>query len=178
MQMPNHMKKIPIIGFVAKSGTGKTTLICKLLKMFDDDNINVAVIKGSHHNFDIDIPGKDSYKLRSCGASCVLLSSPYKWVMMANRKKEHIPNLQDELNRLNQDNLDLIIVEGFKNEDYLKIEINRKELKNELLYRIDKKIIAVASDYKINLPNSLTLLDINNIKQIYSFLKQILFTTS
>jgi molybdopterin-guanine dinucleotide biosynthesis protein B len=118
-------RKTPVIGFVAYSGTGKTTLIEQLIAFFAQQGITVAVIKHTHHHFDIDQPGKDSYRHRKAGANEVLLVSDQRWVLMHELKQSSEPTIEEQLSKLSP--CDLVIVEGFKNANIPKIELWRAE---------------------------------------------------
>ena len=118
-------RKIPVIGFVAYSGTGNTTLIEQLISWFTQQGVNIAVIKHTHHHFDIDQPGKDSYRHRKAGAHEVLLVSDQRWVLMHELKEAFEPTIEEQLSKLSP--CDLVIVEGFKNANIPKIELWRAE---------------------------------------------------
>lgn len=166
--------KIPVIGFVAQSGTGKTTLLTQLIPLLKQRGLRVALIKHSHHDFEIDYPNKDSFRLRKAGASPVLLVSPFRRVMITETPEQQEPMLNEQLNYLDQTLLDLILVEGFKQETLLKIEVHRPSLNQSLLYPNDAHIVAVASDAPIIVPDYLTLLDLNQVEQIADFILTLL----
>jgi len=178
--------KIPVLGFSAFSGTGKTTLLTKLIPLLKQSGIRVGLIKHSHHNFEIDKPGKDSYRLRKAGASPVMLVSSHRRAIISefdtiNQAK---PRLDEQLKILDQSELDLILVEGFKSEHFPKIELHRPSLKNKLLFPNDSTIIAIATDAEIEITTDNTglsepkitdltlppLLDINNPEVITLFI--------
>ncbi|VAW98837.1 Molybdopterin-guanine dinucleotide biosynthesis protein MobB [hydrothermal vent metagenome] len=163
--------KCPVVGFVAYSGTGKTTLLKKVIAILNSKNINLAVLKHAHHDFDIDIPGKDSYELRHAGASQILVASKNRWALITETLSEQTePNLAILLQQLNHAELDLILVEGFKHEVFDKIELHRPSLGKATLFTKDSNIIAVASDKTESLKSSLPLLDINNATSITDFI--------
>ncbi|CAG1021364.1 Molybdopterin-guanine dinucleotide biosynthesis adapter protein [Patescibacteria group bacterium] len=166
--------KIPIIGFTAASGTGKTTLLTQLIPLLKQRGLRVGLIKHSHHDFEIDYSNKDSFRLRQAGASPVLLVSPYRRVIITETPEHQEPVLNKQLTFLNQSELDLILVEGFKHETFIKIELHRPALNHALLYPNDRHIIAVASDEPIDLPDYLTLLDLNQVAQIADFMLTLL----
>ncbi|WP_198246472.1 bifunctional molybdopterin-guanine dinucleotide biosynthesis adaptor protein MobB/molybdopterin molybdotransferase MoeA [methane-oxidizing endosymbiont of Gigantopelta aegis] len=159
----------PILGFAAYSGTGKTTLLTQLIPRLKQSGINVGIIKHSHHNFEIDKPGKDSYRLRKAGASPVLLVSAHRRAIITEFSTVQEPKLQDQLDAFEQHSVDLILVEGFKAEKFPKIEVYRTDLNKPLLYPDDDSIIAVASDTPLPLPPHVTALDLNNVEQIQDF---------
>lgn len=162
----------PLLGFAAFSGTGKTTLLAQLIPLLKQHGLRVGLIKHSHHNFDIDKPGKDSYRLRQAGASQVMLISQHRRAVIAELDAQQPPRLVDQLAHLDHSKLDLILVEGFKAEQFPKIELYRPSLKKPLLYPDDPSIIAVASDLHLTIPDKLTFLDLNNPKMIADFILQ------
>ena len=166
------LKKVrcPLLGFAAYSGTGKTTLLSKLLPELKSQGIRVGVIKHAHHSFDIDHPGKDSYTLRHAGASQMLIASHTRWALMTETPDNSVaPDLNEMLLHLDQSQLDLILVEGFKDEAYPKIELHRSTLDKPFLHIKDNNIIAIATDIALTTQQELTQLDINNINQILDF---------
>jgi len=162
--------KTPHVGFTAYSGTGKTTLLIKLITILADKGIRVGIIKHAHHTFDIDQPGKDSYQLRKAGASEMLIGSVNRWALMVDAEKDQEFTLEDHIQRLDQDNLDLILVEGFKLEVIPKIELTRPSLGNDLFFPNDDNVIAVATDEPLTIETDLPMLDINNPNQIAAFI--------
>ncbi|MGR9116789.1 MAG: molybdopterin-guanine dinucleotide biosynthesis protein B [Gammaproteobacteria bacterium] len=160
----------PVIGFAAYSGTGKTTLLTQIIPLLKQKNLKVGLIKHSHHSFEIDKPGKDSYRLRAAGASTVLLASSHRRAIISEIHPTQEPTLADQLDALEHTDLDLILVEGFKAEHFPKIELHRPALQKPLLYPTDKDIIAVASDCPLALPEPLIALDINDPVMIAEFI--------
>lgn len=165
---PTKVKNVAMLGFVALSGTGKTTLISKLIPNLAQCKIRVAYLKHAHHNFEIDYQGKDSYECYHAGAQQVLISSNQRFALI-NRYQEEL-DLWRLVDKLDLNNLDLILVEGFKNENFKKIELHRSELDRPNLFVDDANIFAVASDTPNMKCNQLTL-DINNIQQISNFVQ-------
>ena len=162
---------VPILGFAAYSGTGKTTLLRQLIPVLKDKNITVAVIKHAHHRFDIDIPGKDSYEIRQAGAQQVLVSSRNLMALMEVQTAEITePQLSDLIPRLNTSAVDLILVEGFKDDAFPKIELHRPSLDKPLLHSNDEKIIAIAVDAPFNNTQAIKQLDLNNIDEIANYI--------
>lgn len=159
----------PVVGFVAASGTGKTTLLTKLLPLFRQQGLKVAVIKHTHHDFEVDQPGKDSYELRKAGAQEMLIASGKRWALMSDRDWGGDPPLKALLERLDRSNLDLVLVEGFKHERMPKIELIRSCLGHPPLYPDDPDIIAVATDGAVQAATELPLLDLNNAQAIAEF---------
>ncbi|MCW8889316.1 MAG: molybdopterin-guanine dinucleotide biosynthesis protein MobB [Sedimenticola sp.] len=161
--------RIPVLGFAAFSGTGKTTLLKKLLPLLREQGLRVGMVKHTHHDFDIDQPGKDSYELRKAGASEMLVASGRRWALMVETEKSGDPILQDMIDRLDQTTLDLILVEGFKHEKFPKIELRRERLNKPLLYPADPSIIAVATDGVADATHGLPHLNINSASEIADF---------
>ena len=160
----------PILGFVAYSGTGKTTLLTRVIPLLRQAGLRIAMIKHAHHQFDIDTPGKDSHRLRQAGAEHVMIASRGRWVWMAETPDRDEARLDDMLARLAQIDVDLILIEGFKHERYPKIELHRVELNNPRLYPDDPDIIAVACDGPLLPETHLPLLDINDPEAIATFI--------
>jgi len=162
---------LPLIGFAAFSGTGKTTLLRQLIPALNNKGLRVAVIKHAHHKFDIDVPGKDSYEIRRAGAQQVLVSSSNLMALMEVQPAELLePVLADLIPRLNTSMLDLILVEGFKHEVLPKIELYRPSLNKPLLYPHDDNIIAIASDEALSNPVQIDQLDLNNINEMADYI--------
>ncbi len=160
----------PTLGLVAYSGTGKTTLLTRVIPLLREAGLRVALIKHAHHQFDIDTPGKDSYRLRQAGAEHVMIASRGRWVWMAETPGQDEARLADLLDRLGDLDVDLILIEGFKHERYPKIELRRHELDNPRLYPEDPDIIAVACDGPLDPPTRLPLLDLNDPQAIADFI--------
>ncbi|HIF9278303.1 TPA: bifunctional molybdopterin-guanine dinucleotide biosynthesis adaptor protein MobB/molybdopterin molybdotransferase MoeA [Photobacterium damselae] len=157
---------LPLLGFAAFSGTGKTTLLEAMLPKLVEQGLRVAVIKHAHHNFDIDQEGKDSYRLRKAGTSQMLISSRFRRALVTETPEveAELPHL---IKQLDQSVLDLILVEGFKAISFPKIELHREEVGKPWLYPDDSNIIAVASDSKPE--TTLPTLNINDLDAITSF---------
>jgi len=161
----------PVLGFVAPSGTGKTTLLAKLIPLLKARGLRVGLIKHSHHDYEIDVPGKDSHVLRQAGATPVLLTSPYRRTIIAEHESLSEPTLAGELAVLENANVDLILVEGFKQEHFPKIELHRPSLGKPLLARHDKDIIAIATDASLPPDMALPRLDLNAPQDILRFVE-------
>ncbi|QFY44947.1 molybdopterin-guanine dinucleotide biosynthesis protein B [Candidatus Methylospira mobilis] len=161
---------IPVLGFAARSGTGKTTLLEKLIPLLKASGLRVGLIKKSHHDIEIDRPGKDSYRLRQAGAATVLLCSPYRRAIIVEHDMQKEPDLCEELAQIDQQGLDIILVEGFKDANIPKIELHRKQRDNPLEFRNDPSIIALASDNGPIPDTNIPHLDINNAGQIRDFI--------
>lgn len=160
----------PVLGFAAWSGTGKTTLLIKLIPLLKAHGLRIGLIKKSHHDFEIDYPGKDSYELRKAGASPVMVSSSHRRAVITEHTEIHDPTLTEELTHLETDELDLVLVEGFKKESFPKIELHRPALGKPLMFPYDTSIIAVASDAELALPPTLPRLDLNRPESVSQFI--------
>lgn len=169
--------RIPILGLAALSGTGKTTLLVQLLQLFAGQGYRVGVVKHAHHSFDTDKPGKDSYELRKAGARQMLVGSRQRWALVAETDGAAEPDLDDMLGRLDQGALDFILVEGFKTENFPKIELHRVGLGHPLLFPDDSNIVAVAADAPDKVKTSLPLLDLNRAETIAAFILEYLLSS-
>ena len=169
-QFPALNSPVPLLGFAAYSGTGKTTLLMQLLPLLKEQGLRIAIIKHAHHNFDVDKPGKDSYQLRKAGASPMIISSSQRTVLMIDKEEESEPQLSDLISYINPQQVDLLLIEGFKQWPFPKIELHRPSTGKDLLFPKDKHIIAIASDEKINQADRLPQLDLNQPQQIVDFI--------
>lgn len=168
---------VPLLGFAASSGTGKTTLLTQLIPLLSEKGIRIAIIKHSHHNVEIDNPKKDSYKLRKAGAQQTVIASPHRTSIIVEHPLQEDSSLQQALSHLQTETLDLVLVEGFKFEQIPKIELHRKILGKPYFYPDDENIIAVASDYPLpegDCPRDIVQLDINNHLEISSFVENLI----
>ncbi len=160
----------PLLGFAAYSGTGKTTLLEQLIPILRRQGLRIGLVKHSHHKFEVDKPGKDSYRLRMAGAEQVLLASQYRLALMIEKQRESEPRLDEILHHLDQDALDLILVEGFRHVSFPKIELHRPELNKPLLCSKDDSIIAIAHDAPLKEDVGLPRLDLNVPKEIAAYI--------
>ncbi|MCU7916065.1 MAG: molybdopterin-guanine dinucleotide biosynthesis protein B [Candidatus Thiodiazotropha sp. (ex Gloverina cf. vestifex)] len=167
---------LPLIGFSAFSGTGKTTLLKKLLPILSDKGLRIVMIKHAHHQFEIDHPRKDSYELRKAGAVKTLVASRRRMALVIEFGEDHPePTLRETLTTLDPDGIDLVLVEGFKREDFPKIELYRVSLGKPLLCRKDPHIIAIASDTTLSdVPAELPQLNLNKPEDVAGFIQNYL----
>jgi molybdopterin-guanine dinucleotide biosynthesis protein MobB len=163
---------VPMIGFAAYSGTGKTTLLKQLIPLLQDAGQRLGVIKHAHHQVEVDQPGKDSYELRKAGAGRVLLTSAKHWALMVDEQEAREPLLTELLTRLDCSELDLVLVEGFRHLAFPKIELHRRILGKPFLYPADPSIIAIASDSEIVEATELPQLDLNDPPAIAEFIRR------
>jgi len=162
---------VPVLGFAAYSGTGKTSLLVKLLPLMKLQGLRIGMIKHAHHYFDIDTPGKDSYELRKAGAQQMLIASHQRWALMTETTQQQEPTLSDLINKLDLENLDLVLVEGFRHLPFPKIELHRPSTGKDLIFPEDENIIAVASDETLK-TGKLPLLNINQPEEIAGFINR------
>lgn len=161
-QRPN----LPLLGFAAYSGTGKTTLLEALLPKLTAAGLRIGLLKHAHHDFDVDKPGKDSYRLRKAGASQMLIASRNRHALMTET-----PDAEAEfdylLTRFDAEKLDMILVEGCKNIAFPKMELHRAEVGKPWLYPHDENIIAIAADEMVE--TALPQMHINDLDAIADF---------
>ena len=136
-----------VIGLAGWSGAGKTTLLTRAIPQLQKQCLRVSVIKHAHHAFDVDVPGKDSWKHREAGAAEVLVSSSQRWALMHELRGAAEPRLPELLAKLSP--VDLVVVEGFKREPHRKIEVHRAANAKPLLFPDDPGIVGIATDAAI-----------------------------
>ena len=154
-----------IFGIAGYSGSGKTTLIEKLIPVFTARGLRVSLIKHAHHTFDVDQPGKDSFRHRHAGCTEVLVTSSRRWALMHELRGAAEPTLKEQMERLSL--CDLLLVEGFKHEPIPKLEVYRAEVGESMIHPHDSNIIAIASDAKVD--SQLPQLDLNAPEAIAAF---------
>lgn len=155
-----------VLGIAGWSGSGKTTLLTKLIPALIGRGLTVSTVKHAHHDFDIDQPGKDSWRHREAGATEVLVASDRRWALMHEHRGAAEPPLAALLAKLQP--VDLVLVEGFKRDSYPKLEVWRAEAGKPPLHPEDPSIVAVASDGPIADP-ARQRLDIDDIEAIADF---------
>jgi molybdopterin-guanine dinucleotide biosynthesis protein B len=136
--------EMKVIGLAGWSGAGKTTLLTRVIPQLQKQGLRVSVIKHAHHTFDVDVPGKDSWKHREAGAAEVLVSSSQRWALMHELRGAAEPRLPELLAKMSP--VDLVIVEGFKREPHRKIEVYRAANEKPLLFPDDPGIVGIATD--------------------------------
>jgi len=151
-----------LIGLAGWSGAGKTTLLTRVIPHLVTRGLKVSTIKHAHHSFDVDVPGKDSYRHREAGASEVLISSGKRFALMHELRDEAEWPLADLLRKMSP--VDLLIIEGFKRDNHPKIEVHRAENGKSFLFPDDANIVAVASDAQPD--TKLPLIHIDEIDRI------------
>lgn len=159
--------KVPILSIVGKSNSGKTTLMVKLIRELKSRSFKVATIKHSHHDFEIDREGKDSWLHTRAGADAVVVASQ-KMTGIIRMMSEELP-LSEIANTYLQD-MDIILAEGYKTQAIPKIEVLRTEIGAELVCRNDQNLIAVVGDKKPEIGIPFFPADDNHIASIVDFL--------
>ncbi len=156
-----------LLGISGYSGSGKTTLLEKLLPLLQQQNLRVGVIKHTHHNAYIDIPGKDSWRMKEAGATQVAIVSDKRWAIMTETANTAI-SLTKLATQFSSDLNDLILVEGFKQEVIPKILLHREKMSHPMP-ELDPLTIAIATDYPLDC--KIPVLNINQAEQIALFIK-------
>jgi molybdopterin-guanine dinucleotide biosynthesis protein B len=133
-----------VIGIAGYSGSGKTTLIERMIPILVGEGLAVSLVKHAHHAFDVDQPGKDSYRHRHAGCTEVLVSSERRWALMRELRGAPEPTLAEQLRHLSP--CDVVLVEGYKKEPIDKIEVHRRDAEAPLLYPNDAHVVAIATD--------------------------------
>ncbi len=136
----------------------------------------MGMIKHAHHQFDIDHPGKDSYRLRKAGARQMLIASTQRWALMKENDSPQEPALNELIQHFDAVQFDLVIVEGFKNEAIAKIEVHRAALNHPLLAASDPNFVAIACDTVLSLKHPIPQLDLNNPSHVSDFVRSWLET--
>jgi molybdopterin-guanine dinucleotide biosynthesis protein B len=156
-----------VIGLAGWSGAGKTTLLTAALPKLVARGIKVSTVKHAHHEFDIDRPGKDSYRHREAGATEVLISSSVRYALMHELKGEPELTLSEILARMSP--VDLVVVEGFKRDGHPKLEVHRAANDKPLLHPNDPSIVAIATDVA-GLPAPIPVMSLDDIDRIVDVL--------
>lgn len=157
----------PILGIAAWSGTGKTTLLEKLLPRLGEYGLSVAVIKHAHHSFDVDQPGKDSYKLRSAGAAPVLVASRQRFALMQETPGQEEPDLGQLIAMMAPHKPDLVIVEGFKAWPIPKLVLYRDGIGDAAILTGQwVEAVALSAPPPVELAASVTQLDLDDSEAI------------
>lgn len=137
---------VPVIGFAGYSGSGKTTLISRLIPLLRQQGLRAAVVKHAHHEFDIDTPGKDSYEIRKAGATQIIVGSAHRWALITETGNAADADLPAFLAQLDLSATDIVLVEGFRDIAFPKIELIRAAEARDAFYLSDDYVIAIAGD--------------------------------
>jgi molybdopterin-guanine dinucleotide biosynthesis protein MobB len=174
----SHKKEKPVIICIiaTKSGMGKTTLVESLIKIFKSRNHTIGILKYDVKKFEIDREGKDSYRFSRAGADNVIIASSKKLAMIQSLKEEK--TIEEIVNLFGD--LEIILIEGFKNNIYPKIEVHRKSVDDNLLYKNPNydisNIIAIASDEKLDV--NIPVLNLNDTVSIADFIENSLIKSN
>src|SRR5215471_14745194 len=160
--------RMNVIGLAGWSGAGKTTLLTRVIPLFAGQGLRVSVIKHAHHDFDVDVPGKDSWRHREAGAEEVLVSSGRRWALMHELRGAREPRLPELLAKLSP--VDLVIVEGFKREPHRKIEVHRAANGKPLLFPDDPGIVGIVTDAKVE--TRLPVVHLDDIDAVAALIKR------
>jgi molybdopterin-guanine dinucleotide biosynthesis adapter protein len=138
---------VRVLGIVGWSGSGKTTLIAAVLPVLKGHGLTVSTVKHAHHGFDMDRPGKDTFRHRAAGAHEVLVASTHRWALLHEVDGPE-PRLPDLLARL--DPVDLVLVEGFKTHPFPKLEVHRPALGRPPIWPTEPEVVVVAADAAVS----------------------------
>lgn len=163
-------KNTPLLGVVAASGTGKTTLLSAVIPLLSSRGLRIGCIKHTHHPFEVDRPGKDSYQLRVAGAKQMLLGSAGRWALMVETDDNVDAPLLELVEKLELDKLDLVLVEGFRLEEIPKIELHRTELAGELTAPGAPQVVALVSNQRPPPTLQVPVLDIDDPPAVADFI--------
>jgi len=160
-----------VVAFAGYSGSGKTTLVEQLIGCMRMRGLRVSVVKHAHHNFDIDKPGKDSWRHREAGAFEVLVASNQRLVLQRQFEQPAQLSVHHLLAEV-YDGVDWVLVEGFKTSDLLKVEVWRKASEQPVRYPHDDFVVAIATDSPHDLPETTLrpVLDLNDAHAIAQWL--------
>jgi molybdopterin-guanine dinucleotide biosynthesis adapter protein len=157
-----------VIGLAGWSGAGKTTLLTRLIPYFIAEDLRVSVIKHAHHDFDVDVPGKDSWIHRQSGATEVLVSSTRRWALMDELRAAREPKLPELLAKMSR--VDLVVIEGFKREPHRKIEVHRAANGKPLLFPDDPGVVGIATDTRVE--TTLPTAHLDDVEAVAALLKR------
>ncbi len=157
-----------VIGLAGWSGAGKTTLLTRVIPHLRGAGLRVSVIKHAHHKFDIDTPGKDSWRHREAGAQQVLVSSSNRWALMHELRGEREPRLPELLQKLSR--VDLVVIEGYKSEQHRKIEVHRAGNGKPFLFPTDPDIIGIPADVAVE--TSLPTVHLDDIAGVAAMMRR------
>lgn len=154
-------------GLAGWSGSGKTTLVVKLLPVLIERGYRVSTMKHTHHQFDMDKPGKDSHNHRMAGAEEVMVTSSTRWALLHELRGDPEPDIQTLIDRMSP--VDLVLIEGFKSYPHAKIEVHRPSLGKPLLAGEDSSVVAIATDESFS-HATLPILDLDDANAIVDFI--------
>ena len=155
-----------VFGVTGWKNAGKTGLMARLVTEITSRGLSVSTLKHAHHDFDVDQPGKDSYRHRAAGADQVLVASGKRWALMTELRDAPEPSLENLLGQMAT--VDLVLVEGWKRDTHPKVEVHRAETGHPLICATDSSVALLASDgmHEISIP----IVDLNDTKAIADFI--------
>jgi molybdopterin-guanine dinucleotide biosynthesis adapter protein len=157
-----------VIGLSGWSGAGKTTLLTRVIPLLLAKGLRVSVIKHAHHDFDVDVPGKDSWVHRQSGATEVLVASSRRWALMHELRDAAEPRLPELLSRMSR--VDLVVIEGFKREPHAKIEVHRVANHKPLLFPEDPDVVGIATDAVV--ATTLPMVHLDDVEAIAALMQR------
>lgn len=164
------MARRKVFGVTGWKNSGKTTLIVALVEEFTRRGLIVSTIKHAHHQFDIDVAGKDSHRHRSAGASEVLVASDARWALMHELRSAPAPSLEDLLRRLSP--CDLVLVEGFKKDRHPKLEVTQRRGPDPLIADTDPSVLAIVTNHPELVGNRRTF-GLDDVSPIADFISEV-----
>ncbi len=165
-------RTLPMLGFCAWSGTGKTTLLRQLIPLLKEQGLRVSAIKHAHHHFDLDQPGKDSFELRKAGAEQTVICTTTRMALITEfATPGDEPSLAQIVASLDPARTDLVLVEGYKDVKFPKIELHREALGKPYLFAEDESVIALACDAPPPVNIAIPVLDLNDIETVARFIR-------
>lgn len=170
--MTHFSQSVKVFGIAGHSGMGKTTLLEKLIPALTRRGLRVSLIKHSHKDIEIDRPGKDSYRLREAGCSEVLLMGKSRWALMHEQRNDTEPTFEYLLSRMQS--CDLVLVEGFKQEAFPKLEVYRAVHEKTPLWTRMPDIVGLATDVAAAAQHNertLPSFELSNIEAIADFVQ-------
>ena len=167
--MKEKYKGIPLLAIRAASGTGKTTLLTNIIPLLKAKGVKLGCIKHTHHSLSLDAKGKDSSKLKAAGVNQVLVGDSQEWALFGTSVKKN-KTLESMLSHFDLEELDLILVEGYKDAELRNIVLHRSEMPGDISKLIDKNTIAIARNHNEELNYSLPNLSLDNYPQVTNFI--------
>lgn len=160
-----------VMGIMGRSGSGKTTLLSDLIPVLIKLGFSVSTVKHTHHHFDVDQPGKDSYRHREAGAKEVLLTSSQRWALLHEVRNEPQPDMEEMMSHMSP--VDVVLVEGFKSHDFPKIEVYRPSLGKPIIGHLKQNVVAIITDEREHTAVTdlnIEILDLDNVNSIGEFI--------
>jgi molybdopterin-guanine dinucleotide biosynthesis protein B len=157
-----------VFGLAGWSGSGKTTLVVDLIPEISSRGLTVSTMKHTHHRFDIDRPGKDSFNHREAGAQEVMIASSTRWALMQELRDKPEPDIQELISHMSP--VDLVLIEGFKSYPHPKIEVYRPSIGKPVLFKDDPSVVAMATNEAMTMDINIPLLDLDDIVSIADYI--------